>query len=190
MVIIYKGIALFVLIQLAVSSDAVSSDTVSSGAVSSNAGKKCANGRVPIDCVINMCWDNQGCEKYKNAVCFTDGCGEQCEAKYILDGVVYTAADCKVEEDGCYSNGRFGRHKCQFPFKYGNKVYNDCTRVGNGNEHWCYNKIGWGVCESDICTIAKCKFPFTYKTKSYDECTRDGDTKLWCEDTNGDFVYC
>ena len=57
--------------------------------------------------------------------------------------------ECRTKNNGPEPN-----KPCLFPFKYQDKVYNECTTDGYGSTYWCAtafpvtNSAGWGLCSS------------------------------------------
>ncbi|XP_066560184.1 epididymal sperm-binding protein 1 isoform X1 [Amia ocellicauda] len=88
---------------------------------------------------------------------------------------------------------------CQFPFKYKNKDYYNCTTDSEKSKRlWCATTSDyaqdpkWGYCPtSGIVTVGgndpgkQCVFPFVYEKKMYFECTTINNENIpWCATTS------
>ena len=194
---IYKGIALFALIQLTVSSEA--------SAVSSEAGEECPQSTL-CD-TLQVCL-TQICRKYPDAVCYTKKCGD-CQARFRHDDAdkteIGTAEHCKADCMTLAIKNRFSA-ECELPFTYNDIEYTGCTRVNSATGHpWCYTNTmygNWDYChitkecpaKTHFCkseTEEKCIFPFTYERKTYNECTIIDSDRLWCVTSGKEgWAYC
>jgi len=120
----------------------------------------------------------------------------------------YDYADESGGNKNCKTIGGARKGKpCIFPFKYGEKEYNTCTKDGDDDVHekWCSTKVDgdgvhisgeWGKCsigcagvdyadfEPQYCDTEesgeKCFIPFAYKGFSYHGCVTSNGEKPWC----------
>ena len=93
--------------------------------------------------------------------------------------------------------------KCIFPFTFGGKTYDVCTRVqslASNGDPWCPAKVddygayipgqgNWGRC-SQACPVEEgcnCVFPFRYEGISHNACTYESTLNAsWCSTKNDD----